>query len=92
MTYHRDGNKSNTTSVTGGTGSTHPSGAPAFIPDISGVRVALSLVFCVVFDCLINHFIVCPSSTSGFLFPFVYFQIFLIIRHFYVEDERSIII
>ena len=92
MTYHRDGNKSNTTSVTGGTVSTHPSWALEFIPDINGVRVALSLVFCVVFDWIFNHFIVCPSSTSGFWFPFVYFQTFLITRHFNIDDERSIII
>jgi hypothetical protein len=40
---------SNTTGVTCGEGTANPFGAPVFIPVFSRVRVAGSLVFCVVF-------------------------------------------
>ena len=40
---------SNTMGVTSGTGTVNPPGAPELIPDFNGVRVARSLVFCVVF-------------------------------------------
>ena len=46
--YHGE-NKSNRTGATSGAGDAYPSGAPVFTPDISGVRVARSLLFCVVF-------------------------------------------
>jgi len=49
MTYHRVCYKSKTTVAGRGTGTAYPSGAPEFIPDFSRVRVAQSLVFCVVF-------------------------------------------
>ena len=66
----------------------HLSSPPVF----DGVRVTLSLVFCVafcislfvwVFSCLFlcrfsfGHCVVCPSSIYGFLLPFWYFQTFL---------------
>ena len=55
-------NKSNTTSATRGVGTAYPSVAPEFTLGISGVRVAPSLVFCVMF---------CRSL-------FVYFDLFLL--------------
>ena len=48
LTYHRVCNKSNTTSVICGAGTAHSSGAHAFTPGFSGIRVARFLVFCVV--------------------------------------------
>ena len=39
----------NATGITNGEGITYPSGAPAYTPVFSGVRVAQSLLFCVVF-------------------------------------------
>ena len=64
----------NTTGVTRGTGIAKPSEAPEFTPVFSGVRVALSLVFCVMFcGCCLSlrsfsfgHCVVCPSSIYGF--------------------------
>ena len=57
--------------VTSGAGSVYPSGEPEFIPAFHWVRVAVSLVFCVMFcsslfACLfalisIGHCDVCPS-------------------------------
>ena len=49
MTYHRVCYKSNTTGADRGTGTAYPSGAPEFTSDFSGIRVAHSLIFCVVF-------------------------------------------
>jgi len=49
MTYHRVCNKSNMTGATCVAGTADPSGAPEFTLGFSGVRVARSLVFCVVF-------------------------------------------
>ena len=49
MTYHWVCKKSNTTGATCGAGIAYPSGAPEFTPYISGVRIARSLIFCVVF-------------------------------------------
>ena len=49
MTYHRVCNKSDTTGVTCGAWPVHPSGAPEFTPVFSWVRVAESVVFCVMF-------------------------------------------
>ena len=49
VTFHRVCNKSNTTSATNGAGTGYLSGAPDFTPSFSGVRVARSLVFSVVF-------------------------------------------
>jgi len=46
--YHGE-NKSNRTGATSGAGGAYPSGALVFTPDFSGVRVARSLLFCVVF-------------------------------------------
>ena len=51
-----------------------PSGEPEFTPDFSGIRVARSLLFCVIFvdSCLsfcpfsFGHCVVCPSSIYGF--------------------------
>ena len=51
------------------TGTAHPSGAPAFTPGFSGVCVAQSLVFCVVFYLSFFTFgicIFCPSSIYDF--------------------------
>jgi hypothetical protein len=48
-TYHRFCNKINTTGATSRVGTAYPSGAPEFTPVFSGVRVAPSLVFYVVF-------------------------------------------
>jgi hypothetical protein len=61
-------NKRNTTGATGGAGATYPSGAPVFTPILRGVRVARSLVVCVMFCRSLfvlfsfRHCIVCPSS------------------------------
>jgi hypothetical protein len=41
--------KINTTGATSGVGTVNPSGAPAFTPAFSGVRVTRSLVLCVCF-------------------------------------------
>jgi hypothetical protein len=49
MTYHRVCNKSNTTGAMCDAGTAYPSGASEFTPVFSGVRVARSLVVCVVF-------------------------------------------
>jgi hypothetical protein len=49
MTYHWVCNKSNMTSATCGVGTAYPSRAPEFSLVFSGVRVAWSLVFCVMF-------------------------------------------
>ena len=46
--YHGE-NKSKRTGATSGAGDAYPSGALVFTPDISGVPVAQSLLFCVVF-------------------------------------------
>jgi hypothetical protein len=47
--YHRVCSTNNTTGNTSGTGTADQSGAPEFTPVCSGVRVARSLVFCVMF-------------------------------------------
>ena len=60
--------KINTTGATSGAGTAYPFGAHEFTPVFSGVRVAQSLVFCVVhckssffsFFYFVNY-IVCPS-------------------------------
>ena len=57
MTYHRVCYKSKTTGAGRGTGTAYPSGAHKFIPDFSGVRVAQSLVFCVVFCRSLSFFV-----------------------------------
>ena len=49
MTYHRVCNESNTTGAYRGTGTAYPSGAHEFTTGFSGVRVARSLPFCIVF-------------------------------------------
>ena len=59
----------------------HPSSPPVF----SGVRVALSLVFCVMFcGCCLSlrsfsfgYCVVCPSSIYGFWLSFWYLSLFL---------------
>jgi hypothetical protein len=48
-TYHRFCNKSSTTDTTCGEGTGCPSGAPEFTSGFSGVCVARSLFFCVMF-------------------------------------------
>jgi len=61
----------------------YPSRGHEFTSGFSGVRVALSLVFCVMFcrslfvlfSC--GHCIVCPSSIYGFWLPLWYLQNFL---------------
>jgi len=65
-------NKSNTTGATCGAGTAYPSGAPEFTHGFSVVRVARSLVFCVMFldHCLsfcpvsFGHCIVCSLIYS----------------------------
>ena len=47
--YHRVCKKNSTTVATSRTGTVYPSGAPEFIPVVSEVRVAGSLVFCAMF-------------------------------------------
>ena len=49
MTYHVVCNKSNAAGATCGGSTTYPSGAPEFTQIFSGVHVAQSLVFCVLF-------------------------------------------
>jgi hypothetical protein len=49
MTYHQIFSTKKMTDATSGAGTAHPSGAPKFIPFFSGVHVAQSLVFWVVF-------------------------------------------
>ena len=78
------------TGVTNGAGTTLHSGAPEFTPCFSGVHVARSLVFCVVFCrsfffCCFCPFsfghCVCPSSIYGSLLrsplPFGIFKLFV---------------
>jgi hypothetical protein len=85
LCYHRLCNKSNTTGVTSGAGTAYPSGAPEFTPVFSGIRVARSLVLCVVFGItlfailsflIFGHCDVCPSI-YGYRLPFWYLQTFL---------------
>ena len=58
-------------------GTVYPSGAPEFIPGFCGVRVARSLVFCVVFNislCVILSFLTIVLSALRFtllIFPLV---------------------
>ena len=49
MTDHRVCNKSDTMNVKCGEGTFYPSGSPEFTPGFSGVHIARSLVFCVMF-------------------------------------------
>jgi hypothetical protein len=49
MPYHRGFNKSNSTDATCWTITAYPSESPGFTPVFSGVRGALSLVFCAMF-------------------------------------------
>ena len=56
MTYHWVCNKCNTTGVTCGAGTDHPSGAPEFTTVFSGVGVARSLVS------YVSFIVVCPFS------------------------------
>ena len=49
FTYHRVCDQSNTMGATSGAGTAYPSGTPEFTLVFSEVRVARSLVFCVVF-------------------------------------------
>jgi uncharacterized membrane protein len=49
MTYHQVSNKINSKGATSGTGTAYRSGTTEFTPGFSGVHVAQSLVFCVVF-------------------------------------------
>jgi hypothetical protein len=56
--YHWVCKKSNTTSATCGDGTAYLSGAHEFTPIISGVRVARSLVFCVMFCRLLFYLFV----------------------------------
>jgi hypothetical protein len=54
--------------LSSGAGDAYPSGAPVLTPDISGVRVARSLLFCVVFYnsvlVLFFHFLAIVLSVS----------------------------
>ena len=76
--------KSNTTGATCGAGTTYPSGASEFNLDFSGVRVARSLVFCVVFCtslsfCLVSFGSVCLSC----------YELLLLITHFGILNFSS---
>ena len=70
VTYQWECNKSNTTGATSGAGTANPSGAPSVL---RRVRVAQSLIFCVVF-CM-SLFV--PLS---FLFKPLYYQFFFYLR------------
>ena len=63
-------NKSITTGVTGGTGTTYPFGAPEFTSFSSGIRVAQSLVFCDIFFRSL--------TSSPFLWPLYCVSIFIL--------------
>jgi hypothetical protein len=72
--------KINTTGATSGTGTAYPFGAHEFTPVFSGVRVAQSLVFCVV------H---CKSS----FFPFSILSIILsVLRFTYTASDYLFVI
>ena len=64
-------------------GTVYPSGAPEFTPGFCGVRVARSLVFCVVLNislCVILSFLTIVLSSLGFTasdIPFGIFKFFL---------------
>jgi hypothetical protein len=60
LTFHRICCYINTTGATSVAGSAYPSGAPEFIPFLSGVRVTWSLVLCVCFVDICRLF--CPFS------------------------------
>jgi hypothetical protein len=60
-TYHQVYNKSNTMSVTSGTGTAYPSGVPELIPSFVAGSLAQSLVLCVV---------LCRSLFVNFSFSF----------------------
>jgi len=77
------------TGVTSGAGIAYPSGAPAFTPGFSGVRVTRSLALCVCFvdHCLsfwtssFCHCVVCSSSIYGLWLSLWYLQTLLILGH-----------
>ena len=77
--------------ATSGAGTTYPSGALEFIPSFMWVRVAHSLIFCVVFcrplfDFLLfcfGRWIDCPSLNCGFWLPLWHFQTFLVLLLYY---------
>ena len=80
MTYHRVCNKSNTTGETCGAGTDYPSVAPEITLIFSGVCVARSLIFYVMF-CrslfvlfIFGHCIDCSSSIYVFWLPPWYLQ------------------
>ena len=93
MTYHRVCSKSSTPGATSGAGTVTLPNHLSSHPDFSGVRVAGSLVFCVVFlrwlsFFLFGHYIVCPSIQSSDYYLHVgVFKIFnkIIFPHFFVK-------
>ena len=84
MTYHQVWNYNNTSGVTSGVGTAFPSGAPEFTPVLSLVRVAQSLIVCVMFCrslfvLLLFFFwpLCCLSAIYGFWLPFWCLKLFL---------------
>ena len=69
-----------TTGVTSGVGTAHPSRAPEFTPIFSGVHVAQSLVFCVIFCSFsFGHNVLSVLFLiTTFHYPFGIFKLFLI--------------
>jgi hypothetical protein len=71
LAYHLDCNKSNTTGVTSGTGTTYPSSAHEFTPVFSGVRVTRFIASCVCF----------VDGCFCFLLCFLYFMSSVVLRY-----------
>ena len=78
MTYHRACIKSNTSDAICGAGTAYPSGAHEF-PGFSRVRVARSLVFCLVFCRLLLVIVLYVRRFMAFDYPFGIFKLFLCI-------------
>jgi hypothetical protein len=97
MICHRACKKNNTTGATCGAETAYTFGAFEFTPVFSGVRVARSLVFCVMFYrslfapfCAFSfgHCVVCPSIYDFWL-PIWYLQTFLITCRIFLSSHSK---
>jgi hypothetical protein len=78
-------------------GTPYPSGVPEVNPDFSGVRIARSLVFSVMFCTSLiallffffGHCIVCPSYIYGFQLSLWYLQTFLPVLQLFIHDYEE---
>jgi len=80
---------SNTTDATNGAGTAYSSGAPHITSVFSGVRVARSLVFCVVVYCrslfVLLSFFFCPLCCLSFFDLWIFITPLVSLKYFYAE-------